>query len=131
MVGGKLRTAFLLTIVILAVELAGGLASHSLALLADAGHVVTDLIALGLAWFASNRTSRPADARRTFGYHRTGILAALVNAVSLIAIVGWIGWEAVARLREPEPITPWLMFAAAAVGIVVNLYIGLGLRAHG
>ena len=67
MVGGKLRTAFLLTIVILAVELAGGLASHSLALLADAGHVVTDLIALGLAWFASNRAGRPADAQRTFG----------------------------------------------------------------
>src|SRR5262245_5362019 len=82
--GTALRTAFLLTVVILFVELIGGLVSHSLALLSDAGHVLTDILALGLAWFAALRAERPADARNTYGYHRTGILAALVNAVTLI-----------------------------------------------
>jgi cobalt-zinc-cadmium efflux system protein len=127
----KLRTALVLTAVILLVELAGGLLSHSLALLSDAGHVLTDVVALGLAWFAAVQAERPANDRNTFGYHRSGILAAQVNAVTLILIVAAIAFEAIQRLRHPVPVTPWLMFVAAAVGIVVNLYIGLGLRAHG
>src|SRR5258708_2874828 len=73
-VGAKLRTAFVLTIFILVVELAGGIASNSLALLSDAGHVVTDLVALGLAWFATSQADRPANALKTYGYHRVGIL---------------------------------------------------------
>lgn len=129
--GHKLQTALLLTVIILIVELAGGLLSHSLALLSDAGHVFTDIVALGLAWFATMQAERPADAKKTYGYHRTGILAALANAVSLIVIVGAIAFEAVRRLQHPESVTPWLMFMAAAVGIVVNLYIGIGLRREG
>src|SRR5258708_6240497 len=131
MTGARLRTAFLLTVAILLVELVGGLISHSLALLSDAGHVLTDIIALGLAWFALVRAERPADARNTYGYHRTGILAALANAVTLIVVVGAIAFEAVQRLRHPATVTPWIMFLAAAVGIAVNLYIALGLRAEG
>jgi cobalt-zinc-cadmium efflux system protein len=131
MTRGKLRTAFWLTIAILLVEVAGGFLSHSLALLSDAGHVLTDVVALGLAWFAAGQAERPADARKTFGYHRTGILAAQVNAVTLFFIVAAIIYEAVRRLRAPEPVTPWVMFAAAGVGLLVNLYIGLGLRAEG
>jgi cobalt-zinc-cadmium efflux system protein len=131
MTGARLRTAFLLTVVILLVELVGGFISHSLALLSDAGHVLTDIIALGLAWFALVRAERPADARNTYGYHRTGILAALANAVTLIVVVGAIAYEAVQRLRHPATVTPWIMFVAAAVGIAVNLYIALGLRAEG
>src|SRR6185437_17129099 len=128
MTGKRLRTAFALTAIILAVEVAGGLASHSLALLSDAGHVLTDIVALGLAWFATAQAERPADARNTYGYHRTGILAALANAVTLIVIVLVIAFEAVRRLQHPEPVVPWLMFASAAVGVVLNLYIGFGLR---
>lgn len=130
MTGRKLRTAFVLTFIILLVELIGGMLSHSLALLSDAGHVLTDIVAIGLAWFATVRAEKPADARNTYGYHRTGILAALANAITLILIVAWIAYEAVQRLQHPEPVTPWIMFLSAAVGIAVNLYIGLGLRAE-
>jgi cobalt-zinc-cadmium efflux system protein len=129
--GARLRSAFLLTAVILLVEVVGGLVSHSLALLSDAGHVFTDIIALGLAWFAHTQAARPADARRTFGYHRIGILAALANAVTLILIVVAIAFEAIRRLQHPAAVTPWVMFGAAAVGVAINLYIGLGLRSTG
>jgi cobalt-zinc-cadmium efflux system protein len=126
--GGRLRTAFLLTIVILAVEIAGGALARSLALIADAGHVLTDLFALGLAWFAQAQAARPSDASRTYGYHRTGILAALANAVTLIVILIGIVFEAARRLQHPEVVTPWIMFLGAGVGIAVNAYIGVGLR---
>ncbi len=129
--GRTLRTAFVLTLVILAVELAGGLLSHSLALLSDAGHVLTDIFALGLAWFAAAQAGRPADARNTYGYHRIGILTALVNAVTLILVVMWIAYEAVGRFQHPQEVTPWLMFVSAAVGIAVNLYIAVGLQKGG
>ena len=131
MVGAKLRLALLLTLVILAVELTGGLLSNSLALLSDAGHVLTDVVALGLAWFAARQAERPADTRNTYGYHRTGILVALANAATLIAIVVFIAVEAIQRLRQPESVTPTYMFVAAAVGIGVNLFIGFSLRAEG
>lgn len=129
--GKTLRTAFALTVLILLVELAGGILSHSLALLSDAGHVLTDIIALGLAWFATVQADRPANSNKTYGYHRTGILAALANAVTLIVIVLVIGYEAVQRFQHPAKVTPWLMFVSAAVGIVVNLYIGFGFRRQG
>jgi cobalt-zinc-cadmium efflux system protein len=130
MTGRKLEIAFALTALILAVEFGAGWLSNSLALLSDAGHVLTDLVALGLAWYATRQAQRPADAQRTYGYHRIGILAALVNAITLILIVFAIGYEAISRLQHPEPVTPTLMFGAALVGIVVNLYIGFGLRAE-
>ncbi len=131
MTGKRLRNAFALTAIILAVELTGGIASHSLALLSDAGHVLTDIVALGLAWFATVQAERPANARNTYGYHRTGILAALANAMSLILIVLFIVYEAIGRFQHPEKVTPWLMFVSAAVGIVVNLYIAFGLSKEG
>jgi cobalt-zinc-cadmium efflux system protein len=128
LVGRRLRTAFLLTLVILLVELAGGLISHSLALLSDAGHVLTDVVALGLAWFAAAQSTRPADARRTYGYHRIGILAALGNAFALLLIVLVIAYEAVQRFAHPTTVMPAVMLVSAAVGIGINLWIGLGLR---
>ncbi|HEX9069865.1 MAG TPA: cation diffusion facilitator family transporter [Ktedonobacterales bacterium] len=128
--GAALRTAFLVTIFILAVELIGGIVSHSLALLADAGHVLTDVVALGLAWFAAVQAQRPPNERKTFGYHRIGILAALANAATLVLVVAGIAFEAVRRLAHPEPVTPWIMFVAAGVGIAANLAIASGLR-HG
>jgi cobalt-zinc-cadmium efflux system protein len=131
MTGRTLRIACALIAVVLLVELVGGILSHSLALLSDAGHVVTDLVALGLAWFATAQADRPANARKTYGYHRTGILAALVNAVTLVLIVVAIVYEAFRRLQHPPAVTPWLMFVSAGVGIAVNLYIGLRLSSQG
>ena len=123
-----LRLAFFLTLFILAAEVIGGLLANSLALLSDAGHVLTDIFALGLAWFATSQAERPPNARNTFGYHRVGILAALVNALTLILVTIWILWEAVQRFQHPEAVQPLAMFLAASVGIGVNLYIGFGLQ---
>src|SRR5437660_9955797 len=102
--GTRLRFGLGLTLVILVVELAGGLASHSLALLSDAGHVLTDVFALGLAWFAVEQAKRPADRKRSYGYQRVSMLAALVNSVVLIVIVIAIAIEAVHRLENPVPV---------------------------
>ena len=124
----SLRLAFFLTVIILIAELAGGWLANSLALLSDAGHVITDIFALGLAWFAVVQAERPANARKTFGYHRVGILAALVNAVTLIVIAVAILFEAVQRFQHPEPVQPLIMFLAAGIGIVINLFIGFSLQ---
>src|SRR3989442_6528063 len=126
--GATLKKALALTCVILAVELAGGLVSHSLALLSDAGHVLTDVFALGLAWFAVEQSKRPADRRRSYGYQRVSILAALANSVTLIVIVIAIAYEAVRRLASPEPVQGWVVIATALIGIAVNSYVIFGLR---
>jgi cobalt-zinc-cadmium efflux system protein len=126
-----LRKALALTCIILAVELTGGLISHSLALLSDAGHVLTDVFALGLAWFAVEQARRPADRRRSYGYQRVSILAALVNSVALIVIVIAIAIEAVHRLANPEPVQGAVVIVAALVGIAINIYVVVGLRGHG
>jgi cobalt-zinc-cadmium efflux system protein len=123
----SLRLAFFLTLIILIAELVGGLLANSLALLSDAGHVVTDIFALGLAWFATVQAERPPNARKTFGYHRVGILAAMVNAVTLIVIAFAILLEAVQRFQHPENVQPQIMFLAAGIGIFINLIIGFGL----
>jgi len=123
-----LRWALVLTCVVLAVELAGGLLSHSLALLSDAGHVLTDVFALGLAWFAVAQANRPADKRRSYGYHRVSILAALVNSIVLIGIVIAIGYEALRRLANPEPVQGGIVVIAALLGIAINAYVAFGLR---
>jgi len=123
-----LRLAFFLTILIVAAQVVGGLLANSLALLSDAGHALTDLFALGLAWFAAAQADRPANARKTFGYHRVGILAAQINAITLILIAFWILYEAVQRFQHPEPVELVIMFLSAGVGIVVNLFIGFGLN---
>ncbi len=123
-----LRIAFLLTIVILVAELVGGFFANSLALYSDAGHVVTDIFALGLAWFAVAQTEKLPNERKTFGYHRVGILAALLNAVTLIVIALVITFEAIQRFQHPEPVQPLIMFISSAIGIAVNLFIGFGLQ---
>lgn len=124
----RLRLAFAITAAILVTEVAGGLLSNSLALLSDAGHVFTDVLALGLAWFASAQAMRPPTPRRTFGYHRVGILTALANAVSLLAVSLFITWEAVQRLQSPEPVDTGIMLLAALVGMAANLYVALSLH---
>lgn len=112
-----------------AVEAIAGAFSHSLALFSDAGHNFADAAALGLSWYAVWIARRPAHAGMTFGYHRVGILAALVNAVLLVVIAIVIGYEAAGRLQNPEAVHGWVMVAVALAAIAVNVTIGLWLHA--
>jgi cobalt-zinc-cadmium efflux system protein len=102
------------------VEVAGGLLTGSLALLADAGHMLSDNLSLGLALFAAWLAGRPATPERSFGYRRAEILAALANGVALVAISIWIFVEAISRFREPTEVLGVPMLAVAALGLVVN-----------
>lgn len=113
--------ALCLTGTFMVVEVIGGLISGSLALLADAGHMLTDTMALGLAAVAFSVSRRAPDARLTFGYQRFQILAAFVNGLTLIVIVGWILFEAVRRFIEPGGILAPTMLAVASAGLVVNV----------
>jgi len=124
----RLRLALILTGIVLIVEVVGGLWAHSLALLSDAGHVVTDLVVLVLSAFALGQVQRPASPRRTFGYHRVGILVALLNALLLAAIVIGIVIEAIHRLAHPGPVRGGLMAAAAVVGLLISLAIARSLQ---
>jgi cobalt-zinc-cadmium efflux system protein len=99
----------------------GGLAAGSLALLADAGHMLTDTLSLALAFVAFRIGRWPQDSRRTYGYHRFQVLAAFVNGLTLVAIVGWIAIEATRRLLEPVEVLGGLMLAVAVIGLVVNI----------
>ena len=130
-VSGRLRKALLLTFIILAVELTGAILSDSLALFSDAGHVTTDILALGLAWFAVEQTKRPADDKRSFGYHRAGILAATTNGATLIVLVFVIAYEAVERLTHPEPVQGGIVIISAFVGVAVNGYVAFSMRGQG
>ncbi len=102
-------------------EVIGGLLSGSLALLADAGHMLTDTVSLFLAWFAARMARKPADTLRSYGYHRVQILAAFSNGVFFIFLVGWITYEAVQRLLEPVQVMGDIMLVIAALGLGVNL----------
>jgi cobalt-zinc-cadmium efflux system protein len=113
--------AFILTAGFMGVEVVGGLISGSLALLADAAHMLTDAAALALAWVAFRIGRRPADPRRSYGYHRGQVLAAFVNGAVLIVIVGGIFIEAAERLTEPVAVQGWTMLAIAGVGLAVNI----------
>jgi cobalt-zinc-cadmium efflux system protein len=117
----NLRIALILTALLLVAELVGGLLSNSIALLADAGHMLTDVAALGLALFVAWFSRQPETPERTFGYLRAEILAAFVNGATLLLISAWILWEAVTRLGAPEPVRGGLMLAVAVGGLVVSL----------
>ncbi len=102
-------------------EVAGGLLSGSLALLADAGHMLTDFASLVLAWLAFRLARRPADWKRTYGFYRFSVLAAFVNGLALFVIAGWICFEAYSRMREPVEVLGGLMFWVALGGLVINI----------
>ena len=102
------------------IEAVYGLMSNSIALLADAGHNLGDVLGLGVAWLASVLALRAPTARFTYGMRGSSILAALFNAVFLLVVVGGLSWEAIRRLGSPEPVAGKTMMAVAAVGIVVN-----------
>ena len=102
-------------------EVIGGLLSGSLALLADAGHMLTDTVSLFLAWIAARMARKPADTLRSYGYHRVQILAAFINGVFFILIVGWITYEAVQRILNPVEVMGDIMLVIAGLGLIVNL----------
>ena len=115
-----LAWALALTFVILLVEAIGGWVSNSLALLADAGHVLTDAGALALSLFVAWLSRQPSSAEKTYGYLRWEILAALINGATLLGISAWIVIEALQRFRHPEQVSGGVMLAAASLGFVVN-----------
>ncbi len=117
LIGLTLTGAFMIA------EVVGGVLSGSLALIADAGHMLTDTVALFLAWLGFRLGRRPADARRSFGYSRFEVLAGLVNALTLFALVGWIAYEAVQRLFEPHEVLAGPMLVVAVLGLIVNLLV--------
>jgi cobalt-zinc-cadmium efflux system protein len=117
----NLRIALILTALLLVAEVVGGLLSNSIALLADAGHMLTDVAALSLALFVAWFSRQQETPERTFGYLRAEILAAFVNGATLLLISAWILWEAVTRLGAPEPVRGGLMLAVAVGGLVVSL----------
>jgi cobalt-zinc-cadmium efflux system protein len=117
----RLLMVLALTASFMVVEFVGGWISNSLALMADAGHMLSDAAALGLSIFALWFSKRPATSTRTYGYMRIEILAALVNGATLIAIAAAILWQAYERFRVPEPVEGQLMMVVAGAGLLVNI----------
>ncbi len=109
-------------------EIVGGVLAGSLALLADAGHMLTDFASLSLAWFAFRLTRRPADWRRTYGFDRFAVLVAFVNGIALFAIAAWIGVEAWRRLENPIEVHGAPMLWIATLGLAVNVIVFFILR---
>lgn len=124
----KLKFGIVLTSFILVIEVVGGLLSNSLALLSDAGHVFADVIALSLSWYGVKQTERPASGRMTFGYHRVGVIIAVVNAITIFAIALVVFYAAYRRLQQPPEVNSLLMLSVAIVGISVNLFVAFWLR---
>lgn len=124
----RLLWVLVLTAAFMVIEAVGGVLAGSLALLADAGHMLSDTAALAFALAAFRLARRPHDEKRSYGYHRFQILAAFVNGLVLFAVGGWIVVEAVARLREPAPVLAGPMLAIAAAGLAVNVIGYLVLR---
>ena len=118
---GRLRLVFALTAIYLVAEVVGGLLTRSLALLADAGHMLTDVGGLGLALLAIRFAERPASPTRTYGYYRAEILAALANAVILVLVSLYVLYEAYRRFRDPPEVASGGMLIVAAIGLAVNV----------
>jgi len=125
---GRLSAVLALTLAFLVVEVVAGFVTGSLALLADAGHMLTDVAGLMLALLAMKIAERPASPRRTFGYHRAEVLAALTNGVLLLGVAGYILVEAWERFRDPRPVPSGTVLLVAGVGLLVNVAGALLLR---
>jgi cobalt-zinc-cadmium efflux system protein len=127
----RVRVAVAGVAVIAAAEIAGGLASGSLALLSDAGHLVTDSVTLGLTWYAVSRSRRPAGAQHTFGHHRGGIVVAALNGAVLVLIAAVIAASAVGRLQHPATVAPVPVLVIGLFAMAANVAIALVLRDAG
>jgi len=126
-----LRISLIATLAYIALLIVAGIRAHSLALLSEAGHNLSDFFALLLSLFAVYLGSRPPSSTATYGYHRAGVLAALVNAVSLVVVSFLIFYEAFSRLQHPEPVQAGVMIAVAAAGVLMNGVIALLLYRSG
>lgn len=126
----KLAYGLALTGFILVLEVAGGLLSNSLALLSDAGHVFADLVALSLSLYGVRQARRSSSSRMTFGYHRVGVIIAIVNALSIFAIAGVILYKASGRFAHPLEVKSMLMLSIAVVGLAANIFVAWWLRAE-
>jgi len=115
-----LRYSLVATFIYVVVTLIAGIRAHSLALLSESGHNVTDLLALALSWVAVFVQARPRSATKTYGYHRAGVVAAFINALTLVAIAFYIFYEAVLRLTHPVEVQPKVMIWVAFAGVVMN-----------
>jgi cobalt-zinc-cadmium efflux system protein len=117
----RMGLAALITGLFMFAEVAGGIVAGSLALLADAGHMLTDFASLSLAWFGFRLSRRPADWRRTYGFDRFQVLVAFANGLALFAIAGWIVYEAAMRLMTTPEVSGGIMVAVAVLGLMVNI----------
>ncbi len=125
-----LATALVLTAVVIVVEVVGGILTNSLALLADAGHMLSDVLALSLAIFAIWMANRPASARRTFGYQRAEVLAAAANGALLLLVAAYVFWQAAQRFADPPEVRSAPMLGIAIVGLLANVVSALILRSQ-
>jgi cobalt-zinc-cadmium efflux system protein len=117
----KLLYIFIFSFCLMVFEVAGGLVSHSLALLSDAGHMFTDTIAVLLSYLAIKWSQRPANDKKTFGYHRIEIIVALVNGVALLFVSGYIFYEAIYRFFHPQEIKTGVLLVVAGIGLAGNI----------
>jgi cobalt-zinc-cadmium efflux system protein len=120
---GALVFALCVTAVFAVVEVITGVMSHSLALISDAGHMVTDAAALGLALMAQVIAKRPPSARHSFGFVRAEALAAFVNSLAMLALVTWIAYEAIERLMDPHPVAGGIVLVVAGIGACCNIMV--------
>ena len=118
-----LRSALCIIALFMLAEAVGGLLANSLTLLADAAHMLLDASALGISWFAARLTRREANAEMSYGYHRSQVVAAFVNGLTLVVLVAWILFEAVSRLRAPEPMLPVPVLIIGTMGLAINIVV--------
>jgi cobalt-zinc-cadmium efflux system protein len=128
--GNRLKYSLFLSVVILAAEIVGGLLSNSLALLSDAGHVLADIIALGLSWYGIRQAEKASNQHMTFGYHRIGVLVAIINATAIFLIGAVIIYEAYRRFQSPPEVEGQLMTIVALIGLAANILVTLWLRSE-
>ena len=130
---GSLRIALIITATFLVGEFIGALYTNSLALLADAGHMLTDVAALGLSFFAMRFSTKPATPQKTYGFYRVEILAALLNGVLLVLIALYVFYEAYDRFLNPQPVKADWMLVVALMGLLANVasaYLLFGKQSH-
>jgi cobalt-zinc-cadmium efflux system protein len=126
--GRILKWSTVATVLFVFVEAIAGIKAGSLALLSDAGHNLTDALALLFTWFAFYLQTKPANDVKTYGYHRSGVLAAFVNALTLVVLTAWIFYESVQRFLHPQPVQEQIMIAVAGLGLLLNAGVMWGLR---
>ncbi|MCF8724805.1 cobalt-zinc-cadmium efflux system protein [Nitrospina gracilis] len=123
LIQNKLKLAIFLTSLVMVAEAVGGILAHSLSLLGDAAHMLTDVFSLSLSWFALKIADKPVTATKTYGYHRMEIFAALTNGILLFIMALWILWEAIERFQSPLPVHTPTVMVVALLGLITNLAV--------